>query len=269
MTVYLPLQSAFSYQHHSTLVMALHCYSYFRSANSSVGTYSIYTTTQSALSYSIPQHSRWHSHPTQVCIYLPLVRNSKQLWPHIKPCSCGMCWQILSRVSELLELFLASLCLPYLEHIEADHLTQKTTLTHNHQITNLYISAEERVCVRIYIYAFHSVRSCSYIFTQINCSLHACVHMSMCNCDTHAYVHNTHARTHACTTHNRLHSRSSPKSKVIHVPIDFYGVFILVVLLNVMKVISLHHPFRFIFTTPVRILPRILTLPVKDPFLSM
>ena len=48
--------------------------------------------------------------------------------------------------------------------------------------------------------------------------------------------------------------------------------FIPVVLLNVMKVISLHHPLRFIFmdfTTPVRFLPWILTLPVKDPFLSM
>ena len=54
--------------------------------------------------------------------------------------------------SELLELFLSSLCLLYLQHIETDSLAQRTALTYNHQITNLHISAEEKgVCTHLHM----------------------------------------------------------------------------------------------------------------------
>ena len=65
---------------------------------------------------------------------------------------CGLCWQTMSQcTSELLELFLSSLCLLYLQYIETDSLAQRTALTYNHQITNLHISAEEKgVCAHLH-----------------------------------------------------------------------------------------------------------------------
>ena len=49
----------------------------------------------------------------------------------------------MTKVSELAKLFLPSLCLLDLEHIEADCLAERSTLTDYHKITNLYISVGE------------------------------------------------------------------------------------------------------------------------------
>ena len=151
------------------------------------------TLTQSANTVTLHQHS-------------PLIHNGTQLCPHNKHCSCGVYWQIVSQwVSELLKLFLASLCLLYLEHVEADRLAQRMTMTHNHQITNLHISAEEKcVCT----YTCRCVGFTTYwLRTGVGPNIQTKSN-AYCMC-AHEYVHLWYARTHTAW----LHSKSSPETR--------------------------------------------------------
>ena len=67
--------------------------------------------------------------------------------------------------SELLELFLSSLCLLYLQYIETDSLAQRTALTHNHQITNLHVSEEEKgMCT--HLHTSGSLQT-TYVYTRV------------------------------------------------------------------------------------------------------
>ena len=133
---------------------------------------------------------------------------------------------------------------------------------------SLHLCSREGVCTHLHL----CILFCTELFLHFHAKLIAhCMHVCTWVCaivvHMHTYTTHTYARTHA--PHTTGYTLKLTWSKVIYVLIDFYGVFKLVVLLNVMKVISPHHPFRFIFTTPVRILPWILTMPVKEQFLSM